>query len=109
VKIIDDLTKLVALFGFIICLMFAVAASMDFMMQPTDTYTYVGIVKSVKVDDTHVTVVLDTEIVAFRLMRDQILQPPLEIGCKYQIDVNEYGHLGYSSLRSITKLSLGDN
>jgi hypothetical protein len=90
----------VALFGSLFLL--------GYVASPSGSVTKIGVLENVKVDDMQVILTLDTGVVEFRLSRNDILQTPLEIGSKYQIDLNFYNRFpltdGYYELRSITKL-----
>lgn len=98
----DDWEKMFALFfGFII----VVLAFVCVIGLSNHTVTHVGVLEQVKVDRYDVTIVLEDDVFTVHLSGNQILQPPLEIGHKYQIDTTEAYGLS-PRLVSITELPI---
>jgi hypothetical protein len=82
----------------IVCLGFTCYA----LVNPPIAKSYVGVLERVVTENSDITLVLDTGLVKFSLGNDQILQPPLQIGHKYQIDVTN--QILFNHLRCITEL-----
>ncbi len=92
-------------FGGLIIFMICLSCFAVYAWSQQHTVTYVGIVEKVKVNNYDVTIILDTDVVQVHLVDSQFLQVPLQVGHKYQIDV-QHGLIGYDVLTSITELPL---
>jgi hypothetical protein len=91
-----------------VCLLMSLMyANLFYTLKNTTVETSIGTLQSVDIGVDKATIVLDSGNVTFWLGND-LLQVPLEIGCRYQIDTKKtisfFGAKTDYILRSVTKL-----